>query len=91
MDNKAYADIFDATLQKWGIEAQYDQAIEECAELIAALKHFKRGKVTESEIIDELADVILMTQQLVFMLGEDRVDSAITRKVEKLRLLLHAR
>jgi hypothetical protein len=32
-----------------------------------------------------------MTQQLVFMLGEDRVDSAITRKVEKLRLLLHAR
>jgi NTP pyrophosphatase (non-canonical NTP hydrolase) len=83
-------DIFRATLEKWGVEAQYDQTIEECAELITALKHFKRGKVSDIEIIEELADVILMTQQLMFMFGEERVRQAIDKKVAKLRILLHA-
>lgn len=90
MENKTYSDIFHTTLEKWGEEAQYDQTIEECAELIAVLKHFKRGKVSEDEIIDELADVILMTEQLRFMFGEGRVSLAIDKKVSKLRSLLQA-
>jgi NTP pyrophosphatase (non-canonical NTP hydrolase) len=81
-------DIFKATLDKWGVEAQYDQTIEECAELITALKHFKRGKASETKIIEELADVLLMTHQLIFMLGEDRVSQAIDNKLRKLEKLL---
>ena len=88
MESKMYDDLFAATLEKWGKEAQYDQTIEECAELIAALKHFKRGKVSEDEIIDELADVILMSEQLTFMFGEARVSRAIDKKLYKLRRLL---
>lgn len=90
MCDPEYRDIFAATLERWGEEAQFDQAIEECAELIAALKHFKRGKVSEQEITEELADVVLMTQQLTFMLGEERVLQAIDKKVGKLRRLLQA-
>lgn len=89
MEKQQYSEIFQATLEKWGEEAQYDQTIEECAELIAALKHFKRGRVTEDHIIDELADVILMSQQLMFMFGEGRVSQAIDKKIYKLRSLLH--
>lgn len=81
-------DLFQTTLEKWGVEAQYDQAVEECAELITALKHFKRKRVGEERIIEELADVALMVGQLSYMLGKDRVDCAIQAKIVKLRRLL---
>lgn len=83
-----YHDIYRATLTKWGEEAQYDQAVEECAELIAAIKHYKRDKVGRQQIIEELADVALMVGQLSFMLGEDLVEQAIEKKLLKLRGLL---
>jgi NTP pyrophosphatase (non-canonical NTP hydrolase) len=85
-----YQIIYRETLKKWGTEAQYDQAVEECAELIAALKHFKRNKVSEAEIISELADVTLMIGQLSWMFGQDKVDAAVVEKLEKLKGLLAA-
>jgi len=81
-------ELYRATLAKWGEEAQYDQAIEECAELIASLKHYKRGKAGEAEIIAELADVTLMVGQLTWMFGAARVDEAIAEKLHKLKKLL---
>ncbi len=83
-----YHDIYRAALAKWGEEAQFDQAVEECAELIVALKHFKRNKVDQQQIIDELADVALMVGQLSFMLGEEQVERAMESKLCKLKLLL---
>jgi NTP pyrophosphatase (non-canonical NTP hydrolase) len=86
----AYRELYQATLQKWGEEAQYDQAVEECAELIASLKHLRRGRVDENAVAEELADVFLMVGQLVYMLGEDRVAAAVERKILRLRELLAA-
>lgn len=86
----SYQDLYRASLDKWGDEAQYDQAVEECAELIAALKHFRRGRIDEVAVAEELADVILMVGQLVYMLGEARVDAAMTGKIARLRTLLDA-
>lgn len=80
-----YREIYLATLQKWGEEAQYDQAVEECAELIATLKHFKRGRVDETAVAEELADVLLMAGQLMFMLGEEKVMAAVERKLQRLQ------
>lgn len=80
--------IYQAAIACWGADAQYDQAIEECAELIAALKHFKRGKISEQAVIDELADATLMLGQLRWMFGNDQVEIAINNKLEKLKQLL---
>ncbi|MDX2494426.1 MAG: antitoxin [Desulfuromusa sp.] len=80
--------LYQATLAKWGEEAQYDQAVEECAELITALKHFRRGKVNQQAVIDELADVTLMLGQLTWMFGTEQVDEAVKNKLEKLNQLL---
>lgn len=80
--------IYDAALATWGAEAQYDQAVEECAELIATLKHFRRGKVGREAVIDEVADVYLMLGQLIYMLGEDEVNQAIEAKIDKLKTLM---
>lgn len=81
--------LYQRTLEVWGEQAQYDQAVEECAELIAALMHYRRDKVCEEQVVDELADVILMAGQLRWMFGAERVDDAVRKKRRKLDVLLH--
>ena len=80
--------IYRATLEKWGEQAQYDQAVEECAELIAALKHYRRDKIDRQAVIDELADVTLMVGQLTWMFGPEQVEQAVAAKLAKLDRLL---
>lgn len=80
--------LYQTTIDKWGEDAQYDQAVEECAELITALKHFRRGKIEKQAVISELADVTLMLGQLSWMFGQDQVDEAVQRKLAKLNRLL---
>ena len=82
--------IYQKTIDTWGEEAQYDQMIEECAELIAALKHFKRGKIESQDVINELADVTLMVGQLTWMMGDKKVAAAVEEKLQKLETLLNA-
>jgi NTP pyrophosphatase (non-canonical NTP hydrolase) len=90
--NKATASplevVYQATLNKWGEEAQFDQMIEECAELIAALKHYKRGRISKDEVINELADVKLMVGQLGWMFGGKELNNAVDNKLKKLEGLL---
>ena len=83
-----YREIYAKTISKWGEKAQYDQAIEECAELIATLQHYARGKVDSEAVVSELADVFLMVGQLAYMFGEERLTAAVEGKIDKLRLLL---
>lgn len=88
MDIMKYRDVYQRTIQKWGEEAQCDQAVEECAELIATLKHYRRDKVDEQVVVDEVADVFLMVGQLIYMFGEEKVHKAVESKLEKLQQLL---
>ena len=82
-------ELYKKTLEKWGTDGQYDQMVEECAELIAALKHFQRGKIDRQEVLDELADVSLMLGQLTWMFGEEQVNKTVEKKLKKLENLLH--
>ncbi|WP_303722485.1 antitoxin [Malonomonas rubra] len=81
--------IYRDTIAKWGEDAQYDQAVEECAELIAALKHYRRGKIDKQAVIAELADVTLMLGQLSWMFGQKEVDDAVQNKLAKLDRLMN--
>ena len=83
-----YREIYARTISKWGEKAQYDQAIEECAELITSLQHFARGKVDKDAVVDELADVFLMVGQLTYMFGEDQLFEPVEKKIAKLNILL---
>ncbi len=80
--------IYQTSLEKWGREAQFDQAVEECAELIAVLKHYRRDKADTAAVIAELADVTLMVGQLTWMFGEEEVREAVAEKIVKLEGLL---
>jgi len=76
---------FQAAVDEWGIDAQANMAEEEAAEFIVASKHYARGKADADELIDELADVRIMYEQLARFIGHDRVERRVETKMDRLR------
>lgn len=57
---------------------------EECAELINSLCKYNINRATVDDIATEVADVI-MCEQLKFMIGADKVEAEIDKKLERLK------
>lgn len=65
-------EIYEKALMKWGKESQLKMLFEEVAELTIALCHFDRGRFKTDEeafdnIVDEIADVEIMLEQVAQM------------------------
>ena len=79
-------DIYVKALQTWGEQSQKAMAIEECSELITKL--IKEGRnvngSSEHEIVEEIADVIIMMEQLQKIYGKKEVTDAKTKKLKRL-------
>ena len=75
-------------LALWGYTNQMDKAVEELAELTVALHHFKNGKVKGEAVIDEIADVKIMVEQLSIMFGIDAVNVRETEKLLRLKSII---
>lgn len=56
--------VIQAIAENYGFSKQSDVCIEECSELIKAILKYRRGKGTVTDIIDELADVEIMIEQM---------------------------
>jgi len=66
--------IYHLAILEFGEQAQIEMMIEECAELIQAIQKFKRkGKLWSiadvEKVRDELADVQIMLNQMVYVFG----------------------
>ena len=86
----------------YGLYTQKEIAVEECAELIFAIKKHDRKKydagdgviheVIQSltEIAGEIADVMIMCEQLAFLYGieeivKEQIDFKIARQLERIK------
>jgi NTP pyrophosphatase (non-canonical NTP hydrolase) len=82
--------LYSQALVKWGFWPQMDQLQEECAELIVACNKLRRkGEDAKPLMIDELADVAIMTQQIIYAMEvenevEDRMNFKLKRLGERL-------
>lgn len=79
-------------INTYGVRPQEDIAIEELSELQKAiLKHRRYGnKETEQAIIDEIADVSIMLEQLKIIYScskevEERIDYKIDRQIKRIK------
>jgi NTP pyrophosphatase (non-canonical NTP hydrolase) len=63
-----FEDMCLMALVKLGEQSQKEMMVEECAELIHALKKYDRNRVTADAVIEELVDVslALVTMKIVF-------------------------
>lgn len=81
--------MYEKVIIKYGIEAQSRQAMEECAELIQAINKALRYPTAASraQLIEEIADVEIMLQQLKEMYDIRSQEVAVMYKYKKERLL----
>jgi len=86
IDKKELEKLYEDCIEFWGFEKQAREAQEECAELIVSISHYLRGRNGASEkIIEELADVYLMLNQLIPYFGKDAVMDIVDLKSDRVR------
>lgn len=88
------------TAKHYGYEAQSNQLVEECAELIQAVSKYRRATtgagqptagykktVALENLIEEIADVEIMLEQIKYLLQipEDRLEAVKLFKVNRTR------
>ena len=71
----------------FGHDAQLMQFYEEMGELMTAISHMKRGRVTKASVEEEIGDVFLCIEQLKWMfdLSDDNIDVWMKHKLERLQ------
>ena len=76
-------------LEKYGDRNQIIKTMEECGELIHALsRKLIDGSFYNTKVIEELADVQIMLEQMIYLFGEDQVKRLIELKKERLQVKL---
>lgn len=83
------SELYNAALSKWGETSQIHMAIEEMAELTNALMKFDRNRVSTTDVAEEIADVIIMCEQMSLIFGGTKYIEQIKQgKLFRLRNLL---
>lgn len=76
--------ICEDALDTFGVEAQIDICIEECAELINALEKYRRGRALTPDVVTEIADVIITCALMSIVFGPVAVVHEEARKLKRL-------
>jgi len=77
-------EIFQDAIATFGVDHQVLKAKEECTEFVLACLHYEQGRVPITDVIDELADVMIVVEHVRLVLGSAAVDEAVKRKLKKL-------
>ena len=83
--NKQMNEQAQAVLQKYGQDVQATIVCEELSELLTALFHYDRDKITREDLISEIADVEMMLTQLKYMVCDspEEYTKVLEKKLEK--------
>jgi len=76
--------VFEEAISVFGPASQIDMAIEECAEMIVALEHFKRHRKDPAHVAEEIADVQITIGQMAIMFEMANVDHYRSCKIGRL-------
>ncbi len=92
MNERERFKIYDDGLDVFGMQCQYDQCVEEMAELMVAINKNKRqesygeykGDLSIKEnLMEELADVFICVEGLAHFLGKEKFDKMVEKKMQK--------
>ena len=78
-----YSKVYKRILEECGYETQASMCIEEMSELTKALCKLKRygGEKQKTDVIEEIADVLNMVEQLKYFFGCDDVEAVRAQKI----------
>ena len=78
-------DLYARAVETWGERAQTDIAIEELAEAIVAIQHWRRKRCNATFVAQEIADVLIVAEQMRLIVGAESVDAAKAEKLDRLK------
>lgn len=78
-------ELYDRVVEAWGAPTVYRMVAEECSELAAECLRHLRGRSTDDDLAGEIADVMIMLEQVSRMVDADQIDAARTAKLARLR------
>ena len=98
--NDEQRSTLELAIEIYGVNNQVDMCLEEMSELTKALLKYRRfsdalniSKERKdgllANIIEEIADVIVMCEQMAMVHGEDYVKAMLNHKIERLAERLH--
>lgn len=85
MNENERLELYKMALNDWGIRPQVMMVMEETGEMLNAIGKYDRGRVNESEVITELADVWIIMEQMATLFGWDEFQKEKERKLERLK------
>jgi NTP pyrophosphatase (non-canonical NTP hydrolase) len=79
-------EILKKAIEHYGEEYQMLKFVEELGEAVTAVARFALtlNEKTEKELIDEVADVLIMSEQIRIILGAAEIDNRIAYKLDRL-------
>jgi NTP pyrophosphatase (non-canonical NTP hydrolase) len=75
-------------IRVWGVDSQEQMLIGEIGELLTLFGRRAQGRVIDSEMVDEIADVTIMITQMAQMYGPEQVEERIAFKLDRLNARL---
>lgn len=82
--------IYQAAIDKWGERSQFGMLIEECAELISAINRWQRGNTDPVPVMEEIADVDIMLEQMKIIFDSETyagtIESIKSQKLARLKI-----
>ena len=87
MNRKAIIDTYKQAIDLYGEKAQKLMAIEEMSELTKEICKDFREKPNRENLIEEMADVLIMLDQMLLMykISGDEIQQMRERKIERLK------
>lgn len=76
--------LYECAMVVFGVPAQMRMLQEECGELIAMVNRLDRERCSVQDVINEVADVLIMVEQVRLILGSEQVDRAVQGKLTRL-------
>lgn len=78
-------DICEKAVRTYGYDAQRLMLFEEIGELLNAIAKLSRGRATSDDVIEELADVAIMVNQMAIIYGWYKFHSVKAKKLQRLQ------
>ena len=82
-------EIVERVAKHYGFKPQLDMMMEECGEMIVAINHYKRQRVSTERLIEEFADIWIVLKQMGVFLDEDSIAKVIDYKLMRVERVIN--
>ena len=82
-------EIVERVAKHYGFTPLLDIMVEECGEMIVAINHYKRQRVSTERLIEEIADIWIVLKQMGVFLDESSIAKVVDYKLRRVERVIN--